>query len=128
MKNKILSLILFFVCFLMLAAPCVSAKDERELLASAVESAAGGESYTVMVSLASVLLNRVESEAYPESLAAVISDAGIDVSSVLPSTRAYRAAEDALGGFDPTAGALGYSEGSDSDAPVLLGTDGWSFY
>ncbi len=130
MKSKMLCILLSVICLFAVAAPCVSAsaEDERELLGRAVESAAGGESYTVMVSLASVLLNRLESKSYPGSLAAVISDAGIDISGVTPSSRAYRAAADALDGFDPTAGALGYSESTESDAPILFGTDGWCFY
>lgn len=107
------------------------AKAESEdilLLASAAEAVAGGESYTVMLAVSSVLLNRVQDEAYPSSLAAVISDAGIDISGIEMSARAIHAARDAIGGFDPTGGASHYSRAIKDMPEILLGTDSWNFY
>ncbi|MBQ2241962.1 MAG: cell wall hydrolase [Clostridia bacterium] len=98
------------------------------LLASAAEAVAGGESYTVMAAFSSVMLNRVRNENYPSSLAAVILDAGIDISAVKVSPRSIRAARDALGGFDPTGGALHYSREEKDSPKILLGVPGWSFY
>ena len=127
MKRKFISVILI-ICLTLIFPIRAYAADERDLLARAIESAASGESYTVMVSLASVLLNRVKSENYPASLAAVISDAGIDVSEVAPSTQAYRAACDAIGGFDPTDGAIGYSKENEELPHIRLKTGAWCFY
>lgn len=121
-------ILLLLTLFMHGASLRVSAKEDTELLARAVEATASGESYTVMASVAAVLLNRMKSGSYPCSLGAVISDAGIDVSHVTPSRRAMKAAADAAGGFDPTSGALRYTREGASGAPPLLGTDGWSFY
>jgi N-acetylmuramoyl-L-alanine amidase len=118
----ILATVLLFAC------PAKAESEEELLLASATEAVAGAESYTVMLSVASVLLNRLESDAYPVSLAAVISDAGIDISSAVSSERALQAARDAIGGFDPTGGALHYSRDAKDLPKVLLGTDSWCFY
>ena len=127
MKRKIMSIILI-ICLMCACSIRAYAADERVLLAKAVESAASGESYTVMVALASVLLNRTESDKYPASLAAVISDAGIDVSSIVPSSQAMRAARDASGNFDPTDGALEYSIGKVDPTYIRLKTGAWCFY
>lgn len=130
MKFKIVCIVLSLLTAM---APLVvlteaAGREEIELLAYAIEAIAPGGSYTVQVSLGAVLINRLKDSSYPSSLAAVISDAGIDISSVTPSSQALRAASDAIGGFDPTSGALRYSNEPISDAPVLLGTDGWNFY
>jgi N-acetylmuramoyl-L-alanine amidase len=127
MKRKVMLAILI-ICLVYTCSVRVYAADERMLLAKAVEAAASDESYTVMVALASVLLNRVDADEYPASIAAVISDAEIDISGITPSTQALRAARDAIDGFDPTGGALEYSQG-ESDPPfVRLKTDEWCFY
>lgn len=105
-----------------------SGREDIDLLAAAIEAVAPGGSYAVQASVAAVLVNRLKASSYPSSLAAVISDAGIDISSSIPSSQAIRAARDALGGFDPTSGALYYSNEEVKDFPILLGTDGWSFY
>ena len=128
MKMKLISVLLICVCFVGLITIEAGACDKSELLTLAVEAVAPDESYTVMVSVASVLLNRVESEQYPMSLAAVIADAGIDISAVTPSLRARSAARDAISGFDPTAGALFYSKGKADPPFIRLKTCAWCFY
>ena len=128
MKKKLIAVLLICVCFIGSIPVKVRAFDERDLLARAIEAEASGESYTVMVSLASVLLNRVESAEYPSSLGAVITDAGIDVSDAAPSSQARRAAKDALLGFDPTDGALEYSKETDAPPFIRLKTAAWCFY
>ena len=128
MKIKKICFIFAWVLVLFLICPVSAESEEVLLLASAAEAVAGGESYTVMAAISSVMLNRMRDEDYPSSLAAVISDAGIDISTVEASARAIRAARDALGGFDPTGGALHYTQ-DDKDLPkILLGVPGWSFY
>ncbi len=128
MKNKILCIALSLILMLTLSFHSNAASEDEILLARAVEAVAHDESYTVMASIASVLLNRMTSDSYPGSLGAVISDAGIDISAAEPTEQACRAARDAIGGFDPTSGSLGYSKSVISDFPVLLFVDGWSFY
>lgn len=129
MKQKIICMMLSLVLLIAMSVLGVSANAEDEfLLACAIEATAGGESYTVMASVGSVLLNRIKSRSYPQSLAAVISDAKIDISNVLPSTRAIRAARDAMGEFDPTDGALEYTKIPENGLPSTISVDGWSFY
>ena len=128
MNIKKISFVLTCVWVFLLIYPVAAESEEVMLLASAAEAVAGGESYTVMAAFSSVMLNRVRNENYPSSLAAVILDAGIDISAVKVSPRSIRAARDALGGFDPTGGALHYSR-EEKDLPkILLGVPGWSFY
>ncbi len=119
---------LSFLMILFFSLPVSAEREEVLLLASAAEAVAGGESYTVMAAFSSVMINRMQDEGYPSSLAAVISDAGIDISAVEASPRAIRAARDALGGFDPTGGALHYSREEKEYPKLLLGVPGWSFY
>lgn len=121
-------ILLAFVLVFYFTLPANAENQEVLLLASAVEAVAGGESYTVMLAVSSVFLNRLCDEAYPSSLAAIISDAGIDLSAVEVSQRAIHAARDALGGFDPTGGALHYSHDAKELSEILLGIDSWSFY
>jgi N-acetylmuramoyl-L-alanine amidase len=128
MRRNLISAALAIACLLSFFSVRARAADNAELLSLAAEAVAGGESYTVMVSVAAVLINRTESEKYPQSLAAVIADAGIDVSSVTVSDRARRAALDAIAGFDPTGGALRYSKSESRTGFKHLATDGWSFY
>lgn len=128
MKIKKICFIFAWVSVLFLICPVSAESEEVLLLASAAEAVAGGESYTVMAAFSSVMLNRVRDEDYPSSLAAVISDTGIDISAVEASARAIRAARDALGGFDPTGGALNYSREEKELPKILLGVPGWSFY
>ena len=128
MKIKKICFIFAWVSVLFLICPVSAESEEVLLLASAAEAVAGGESYTVMAAFSSVMLNRMRDEDYPSSLAAVISDAGIDISTVEASVRAIRAARDALGGFDPTGGALHYSREEKEFPEILLGVPGWSFY
>jgi spore germination cell wall hydrolase CwlJ-like protein len=125
---KKLCMLLAFVLVFYFTLPTNAENQEVILLASAVEAVTGGESYTVMLAVSSVFLNRLCDEAYPSSLAAIISDAGIDLSAVEVSQRAIHAARDALGGFDPTGGALHYSHDAKELSEILLGIDSWSFY
>lgn len=127
MKRRFMAVVLSVMFLVGCFKTDIDAASEEDLLALAVEAVAAGESYTVAVSVAAVLLNRVKADEYPSALAAVIADAGMDISSVTPSDRSRRAARDACLGFDPTDGALGYSK--DSSPPfVRLKTGAWSFY
>lgn len=87
--------------------------DELELLARVVAAEAQGEPYTGQVAVAAVILNRVHSPQFPNSISGVIYQphAFESVSNGLiwrrqPSQQAYNAARDALNGWDPTYGSL----------------------
>ncbi|WP_254434156.1 cell wall hydrolase [Halobacillus sp. Marseille-Q1614] len=65
-----------------LKLPAVLSESEKDLLARLVEAEAKGESYAGKVAVATVVLNRVESDIYPDTVKGVIYD-GIQFSPVL---------------------------------------------
>lgn len=84
------------------------------LLARCVYAEARGEPYTGQVAVAAVVLNRVRSSKFPNSISGVIyqplaftavADGQINLT---PNETAYKAAKDALNGWDPTNGCLYY--------------------
>ncbi|MFS8581936.1 MAG: cell wall hydrolase, partial [Limnochordales bacterium] len=87
--------------------------DELELLARLVAAEAEGEPYAGQVAVAAVVLNRVDSPQFPNSISGVAYQplAFESVSNGLiwrrqPSAQAYNAARDALNGWDPSYGSL----------------------
>lgn len=84
------------------------------LLARVVYGEARGEPYTGQVAVAAVVLNRVRSSSFPNSVAGVVYQSGaFDCVSdgqinLTPNQSAYKAAKDALNGWDPTYGCLFY--------------------
>ena len=84
-----------------------SEKLSEQLLASAIESVVGGESYAARVAFGAVIVNRMKSALFPSSVASVMMSAGIyPRESIEISDRSVHAARDALAGVDPTLGAL----------------------
>lgn len=85
-----------------------------DLMARAVHAEARGEPYVGKVAVAAVILNRIESGAFPNTPAGVIFEplafeAVADGQIWLPPDReSRRAVIDALNGWDPTGGALYY--------------------
>lgn len=90
----------------------VSKEDDIRLLAMAINGEARGEPYVGQVAVGAVILNRVKNPSFPNSIAGVIYqplafesvDTGEIYKPILPS--AYKAARDAMNGWDPTGGAL----------------------
>ncbi len=84
------------------------------LLARLVHAEARGEPYVGQVAVAAVVLNRVKSSQFPNTISGVIYQKGaFDVVSdgqinMAPDNTAVRAAQDALNGWDPTYGCLFY--------------------
>ncbi len=84
------------------------------LLARIISAEARGESYRGQVAVGAVVLNRVESSQFPNTLAGVIYQKGaftaIDDGQFNEpiADSAYRAAREALAGADPTGGCLYY--------------------
>lgn len=84
------------------------------LLAKCVHAEARGEPYVGKVAVAAVILNRVKSSKFPNTIAGVIyqpyaftavTDGQINLE---PDQSAYNAARDAMNGWDPTYGSLFY--------------------
>lgn len=84
------------------------------LLARCVYSEARGEPYTGQVAVAAVALNRIKSSKFPNSLSGVIYQPGAFTAvadgqiNLSPNDTAYKAARDAMNGWDPTNGCLYY--------------------
>ena len=89
-------------------------QSNLNLLARAIYGEARGEPYEGMVAVAAVILNRVRSSNFPSSVAGVIYQPGAFTAvddgqiNLKPNQTAYRAAQDALNGWDPSGGALYY--------------------
>ncbi|MDD3396936.1 MAG: spore cortex-lytic enzyme [Clostridia bacterium] len=84
------------------------------LLAKCVYAEARGEPYAGQVAVAAVILNRVKSPDFPNTISGVVyqpwaftavNDGQIKLE---PNSTAYQAAQDALNGWDPTYGCLFY--------------------
>ena len=84
------------------------------LLAKVIEAEARGESYTGQVAVGAVVLNRVESASFPDTISGVVYQAGAFSAvtdsnwSVSPSATSKKAAQDAINGWDPSYGCLYY--------------------
>lgn len=85
----------------------LSNETDLFLLAKAIEIYAKGEPYVGKVGFASVILNRVESPYFPNTVHDVIYQDNLDLKlNYKPSETSIKAAKDALWGFDPSNGAL----------------------
>ena len=89
-------------------------RADAELLASIIFCEAGNQSFEGQVAVGAVILNRVESSKFPNTIYGVIyqpyaftcvADGQINME---PNQTAYNAARDALNGWDPTYGCLYY--------------------
>ena len=84
------------------------------LLARAIYGEARGEPYTGQVAVGAVIMNRVKSSKFPNTISGVIYQSGaFDAVSdgqinLNPDSTAKKAAQDALNGWDPSYGAIYY--------------------
>lgn len=84
------------------------------LLAKVIAAEARGESYTGQVAVGAVVLNRVDSSSFPDTVAGVVYQKGAFSAvtdsnwSVSPDSTSRKAAQDAINGWDPSGGALYY--------------------
>lgn len=92
--------------------------SDLNLLARCVHAEARGEPYQGQVAVAAVILNRVKSASFPNTIAGVIyqpwaftavNDGQINLT---PNQTAFKAAQDALNGWDPSYGSLYYYNAS----------------
>ena len=91
-----------------------SSSSNVNLLARAIYGEARGEPYTGQVAVGAVIMNRVRSSKFPNTIAGVIYQSGaFDAVSdgqinLQPDATARKAAQDALNGWDPSYGAIYY--------------------
>lgn len=90
--------------------------SDIQLMARAINGEARGESYEGQVAVGAVILNRVKHASFPNTIAGVIyqpgaftavSDGQINV-PISEGSTVYKAAQDALNGWDPTNGCIYY--------------------
>lgn len=90
--------------------------SDVQLIARAINGEARGEPYEGQVAVGAVILNRVKSSKFPNTIAGVIyqsgaftavSDNQINV-PISSNSTVVKAAQDALNGWDPTGGAIYY--------------------
>lgn len=98
------------------ASSNANSASDVQLMARAINGEARGEPYEGQVAVGAVILNRVRSSKFPNTIAGVIYEPGaftavadgqINVAIAEDST-VVKAARDALNGWDPTGGALYY--------------------
>ena len=90
--------------------------SDIQLMARAINGEARGEPYEGQVAVGAVILNRVKDSRFPNTIAGVIyqsgaftavSDGQINV-PIAENSTVYKAAEDAMNGWDPTGGCVYY--------------------
>jgi len=102
-------------------------KDEVDLLARLITAEAEGEPYDGQVAVGAVVINRVKSTEFPNSIKEVIYQRGQFCSvpklpGTIPTQSAARAAREALNGKDPSGGALFFYN------PDLASVEGARFF
>lgn len=125
LKTILIILFIFFVLLcsknsnvkeISLASSGAGQTSDLQLLARAINGEARGESYEGQVAVGAVILNRVKSPDFPNTIAGVIyqpgaftavSDGQINV-PIDESSTVVKAAQDALNGWDPTNGSVYY--------------------
>ncbi len=91
-----------------------SNSSDVNLLARLIYGEARGEPYTGQVAVGAVVMNRVKSSSFPNTIAGVIYQSGaFDVVkdgqiNFTPDSNAKKAAQDAMNGWDPSYGAIYY--------------------
>lgn len=99
-----------------------ASKSELDMLAAIIQCEAEGESYTGKVAVGAVVLNRVKSSKFPNTIEGVIKQKGqfspvasgrfARVLSNGANSECYKAAKDALNGSNPIGNALFFNTGS----------------
>lgn len=91
-----------------------SSSNDLSLLSKVVYSESRGEPYTGQVAVASIVLNRVKSSSFPNTVAGVVYQRGAFDAvpdgqiNLTPDSTARKAAQDAMNGWDPTYGCIYY--------------------
>lgn len=90
--------------------------SDVQLMARAINGEARGEPYEGQVAVGAVILNRVKSSQFPNTIAGVIYQSGAFTAvadgqinaPIDEGSTVYKAAKDAMNGWDPTGGAIYY--------------------
>ncbi|WP_257347740.1 spore cortex-lytic enzyme [Pseudalkalibacillus decolorationis] len=94
--------------------PSGYSENDIQLMANAVYGEARGEPYVGQVAVAAVILNRVESAAFPNTISGVIFEPGAFTAVadgqiwLTPNETAEKAVRDAINGWDPSDGCIYY--------------------
>lgn len=89
-------------------------KSEMDIMARVIHGEARGEPYKGQVAVGAVVMNRIRSSHFPDTIRGVVFQPGAFTAVsdgqywLTPNATAYRAALDAVRGWDPTGGALYY--------------------
>ena len=90
--------------------------SDIQLLARAINGEARGEGYEGQVAVGAVILNRVKHPSFPNTIAGVIYEPGAFTAvsdgqinhPIDETSTVYKAAQDAMNGWDPTNGCVYY--------------------
>jgi len=100
---------------------------ELDALAKLIEAEAGDTDLQTMTAVGAVVVNRLNDASFPDSVIQIIYSGGSfdsvtngSIHNAQPSELAYRAANDAMVGFDPTNGALYVLHGGSYGKTVTL--------
>ncbi len=93
-----------------------SGTSNVQLMARAINGEARGEPYEGQVAVGAVILNRVKSSQFPNTIAGVIYQSGAFTAvadgqinaPISEGSTVYKAAQDAMNGWDPTGGCIYY--------------------
>lgn len=130
LKKVIKFLFVFLILFLLLFCFYVFDKKEKsnisyaqssnasdiQLMARAINGEARGEPYEGQVAVGAVILNRVKSAQFPNTISGVIYQSGAFTAvsdgqinaPIGEDSSVFKAARDAMNGFDPTGGCIYY--------------------
>lgn len=126
-KTICLSVILAGTIFLIIIMSKILIKDnisyaassntsDTQLMARAINGEARGEPYEGQVAVGAVILNRVKNSKFPNTIAGVIYQSGAFTAvsdgqinqPIAEGSSVYKAAQDAINGWDPTGGCIYY--------------------
>ena len=93
-----------------------SSTSDLQLMARAINGEARGEPYEGQVAVGAVILNRVKDSRFPNSISGVIYQSGAFTAvadgqinaPIDEGSTVYKAAQDAMNGWDPTGGCVYY--------------------
>lgn len=93
-----------------------SNSSDIQLMARAINGEARGEPYEGQVAVGAVILNRVKSSKFPNTIAGVIYQSGAFTAvadgqinqPIAENSTVYKASQDAMNGWDPTGGCIYY--------------------
>ena len=116
------------------SASVISAdSNDVAMLAALIECEAGGESYTGMVAVGAVVVNRVNSGSFPNSISGVIYQGGQFTPALSGSVAAVaasgvkssclQAAQEAISGIDNTNGALQFRSAASGAQGTVIGAN-----